>query len=73
MREPEEPLAQVQPPDGGQAPGSMWLVPQALYTPLRQDAVVLAATRSRAAATAFADYLASEPARAVIRAYGYGG
>lgn len=65
-------LAQVQPPDGGQAPGSMWLVPQALYTPLRQDVVVVAATRSRAAATAFAEYLASEPARAVIRAYGYG-
>jgi molybdate transport system substrate-binding protein len=65
-------LGQVQPPDGGKAPGSMWLVPQSLYTPLRQDGVVVAATKSRAAAIAFVDYLASDGARAVARAYGYG-
>jgi molybdate transport system substrate-binding protein len=66
-------LGQVQPADGGPVPGSLWRVPQALYTPLRQDAVVVAASRSRAAAAAFVDYLASPPARAVIQAYGYGG
>jgi molybdate transport system substrate-binding protein len=65
-------LGQVQPPDGRPVAGSMWLVPQELYTPLRQDAVVVAATTSRAAATAFVDYLASDRARAVIKAYGYG-
>ena len=64
-------LGQVQPPDGSKAPGSMWLVPESLYTPLKQDVVVLAATKSRAAATAFADYLAGDKARAVIKAYGY--
>ena len=64
-------LGQVQPADGSKAPGSMWLVPESFYTPLKQDVVVLAATKSQAAATAFADYLASPPARAVIKAYGY--
>ena len=38
-------LGQVQPPDGSKAPGSMWLVPDNLYTPIRQDAVVIAATK----------------------------
>jgi molybdate transport system substrate-binding protein len=64
-------LGQVQPPDGSKAPGSMWLVPDNLYTPIRQDAVVIAATKSNAAATAFVDYLASDKARVVIKAYGY--
>ncbi len=66
-------LGQVQPPDGSPAPGSMWRVPEALYAPLKQDAVVLSSTASRAAAAAFVDYLAADRARAVIKAYGYGG
>jgi molybdate transport system substrate-binding protein len=65
-------LGQVQPPDGSRVPGSMWLVPDKLYTPIRQDAVVIATTRVGQAATAFVDYLASEKARVVIKAYGYG-
>jgi molybdate transport system substrate-binding protein len=64
-------LGQVQPPDGGKVPGSMWLVPDNLYAPIKQDAVVIAATRSAKAATEFVDYLASDKARAVIKAYGY--
>ena len=64
-------LGQVQPPDGSRAPGSMWLVPDNLYTPIRQDAVVIAASKAGAAATAFVDYLASDKARVVIKAYGY--
>jgi molybdate transport system substrate-binding protein len=64
-------LGQVQPPDGSPVPGSMWLVPASLYTPIRQDAVVIAATQVNAAATAFVDYLASDKARVVIKAYGY--
>jgi molybdate transport system substrate-binding protein len=65
-------LGQVQPPEGGKAPGSMWIVPSDLYAPIRQDAVVLSSTKVRAAATAFAEYLAGDKARATIRAYGYG-
>ena len=64
-------LGQVQPPDGSKAPGSMWLVPDNLYTPIRQDAVVIAATKVNKAATAFVGYLASDKARVVIKAYGY--
>lgn len=64
-------LGQVQPPDGSKVPGSMWLVPENLYAPIRQDAVVIAATKTPRAATAFVDYLASDEARAVIKAYGY--
>jgi molybdate transport system substrate-binding protein len=64
-------LGQVQPPDGSKAPGSMWRVPDNLYTPIRQDAVVIAATKVNKAATEFVDYLASDKARVVIKAYGY--
>ena len=64
-------LGQVQPPDGAKVPGSIWLVPDELYTPIKQDAVVIAATRSAKAATEFVDYLASDKARGVIKAYGY--
>ena len=64
-------LGQVQPADGTKTPGSLWVVPDNLYTPIRQDAVVIAATKSGAAAAAFVDYLASDKARAVIKACGY--
>ena len=64
-------LGQVQPPDGSKPPGSLWLVPDHLYTPIKQDAVVIAATTSSKAATEFVDYLASDKARVVIKAYGY--
>jgi len=65
-------LGQVQPPDGSKAAGSMWVVPDALYAPIRQDAVVIAASKVGKAATQFVDYLASDKARVVIKAYGYG-
>ena len=64
-------LGQVQPPDGSAVPGSMWMVPDNLYAPIRQDAVVIATSKVGKAATEFVDYLASDKARAVIKAYGY--
>jgi len=64
-------LGQVQPPDGSKPPGSLWLVPDNLYTPIKQDAVVIAATKSSKAATEFVAYLASDKARVVIKACGY--
>jgi len=66
-------LGQVQPEDGSKPTGSLWIVPDDLYTPIRQDAVVLAGTRVPKAATQFVDYLAGDKARAVIRSFGYGG
>ena len=64
-------LGQVQPADGSKPAGSMWLVPDKLYTPIKQDAVVIASTKVSRAATEFVDYLASDKARVVIKAYGY--
>jgi molybdate transport system substrate-binding protein len=52
--------------------GSRWEVPQDLYTPIRQQAVLLQPGKGNAAATVFLDYLRSEPAREIIRAAGYG-
>jgi molybdate transport system substrate-binding protein len=65
-------LGQVQPPDGSQPAGSLWVVPAKLYAPIKQDAVVIAGTHVQKAATQFVDYLESDQARVVIKAYGYG-
>ncbi len=64
-------MSQVAPPDQTVA-GSWWEVPQAYYHPLRQDAVLLKKGAGQPAAAALMEYLRSEKARAVIRAYGYG-
>jgi molybdate transport system substrate-binding protein len=58
--------------DGKTIDGSQWLVPAALYTPIRQDAVVLAAAQDKAAAEAFTKYLKGAKAVAVIKGFGYG-
>ena len=64
-------LSQVQTPDGTAPKGSMWLIPERLYTPLRQNRVVLTSTKVPNVARAFADYLSGGKARATMRAYGY--
>ncbi|MBC7435692.1 MAG: molybdate ABC transporter substrate-binding protein [Bdellovibrionales bacterium] len=51
--------------------GSAWIVPATLYSPLRQDAVLLAKGKDSKAAAAFMAYLKSDTARAVIRSFGY--
>jgi molybdate transport system substrate-binding protein len=53
------------------ARGSAWIVPDELYRPIRQDAVVLAKGRDNPVAHAFARFLRSETARRIIHAYGY--
>jgi molybdate transport system substrate-binding protein len=55
----------------GKTEGSRWLVPQALYTPIRQDAVLLKKGESNEAAKAFLAFLKGPEARAVIEKYGY--
>lgn len=52
--------------------GSRWVVDESLYTPIRQDAVLLARGRDNDAASALLDYLRSDAARAIIHKYGYG-
>ena len=51
--------------------GSMWLVPQTLYTAIRQDAVVLQRASSNEAALALMKLLKSPHIKDLIRAYGY--
>lgn len=51
--------------------GSGWVVPASLHRPIRQDAVLLARGQRNVAAAALLDFLRSEPARAIITAYGY--
>jgi molybdate transport system substrate-binding protein len=57
--------------DGKLTGGSAWIVPGDLHTPIRQDAVILAAGKGNAAASALMAYLKGEKAKAVIRTYGY--
>jgi molybdate transport system substrate-binding protein len=63
-------LSQVR--DAGKpAAGSQWVVPQALYDPIRQDAVLLARGSANPAARALLDFLRTPQARDTIRAAGY--
>lgn len=55
----------------GNTTGSRWLVPAALYTPIRQDAVLLKKGASSEAAIAFIAFLKGPEARAVIEKFGY--
>ena len=64
-------LAQVAAPDKP-AGGSYWLVPASLYTPIRQDVVLLSKGADNPAAKALMNYLRSDAAKEVIKAYGYG-
>ncbi|TBU96893.1 molybdate ABC transporter substrate-binding protein [Stutzerimonas kirkiae] len=57
--------------DGKLTSGSAWQVPDELYQPIRQDAVILAKGKDNPAAQALVDYLKGEQAAAVIKAYGY--
>ena len=52
--------------------GSRWEVPQDLYAPIRQQAVLLAPGKGNEAAKAFLDFLRSAPAREIVRSMGYG-
>ena len=51
--------------------GSMWLVPQNLYTPIHQDAVILKTGTGNEAAQALMKLLQSPNIRDLIRSYGY--
>lgn len=58
--------------DGKVTEGSWWPVPEHLYSPIRQSAVLLGSAKDKAAAQALLDYLKGDKAKAVIRNYGYG-
>ena len=56
----------------GATTGTRWLVPQELYAPIRQDAVLLKKGENDEASKAFLEFLKSPEARAVIEKFGYG-
>nr|AMK59293.1 molybdenum ABC transporter periplasmic molybdate-binding protein [uncultured bacterium UPO50] len=58
--------------DGQFAAGSQWVVPNELYAPIRQDAVLLGHGKDNSAAEALLAYLKGDAAKVMIRAYGYG-
>lgn len=62
-------LSQVKASGGDK--GSIWLVPENLHKPLRQQAVLLKKGANNPAAREFLKFLRSEEARAVIRQSGY--
>ncbi|THD43543.1 MAG: molybdate ABC transporter substrate-binding protein [Bradyrhizobium sp.] len=52
--------------------GSRWSPPQGLYSPIRQDAVLLKPGADDEASKAFLAFLKTPEARAIIERYGYG-
>lgn len=57
--------------DGKPIEGSAWVVPSHMFTPIRQDAIVLTTVEDKAATEAFMKYLKSAKAIAVIKSFGY--
>ena len=55
----------------GNIRGSAWIVPADLYTPIRQDAVLLNKGKGKRAAADLMTYLQGASAQAVLRSYGY--
>jgi molybdate transport system substrate-binding protein len=55
----------------GVTAGTRWEVPPALYSPIRQDAVLLKTGANSEAAKAFLDFLNGPEARAIIERFGY--
>jgi molybdate transport system substrate-binding protein len=51
--------------------GSGWVVPGEMHGPIRQDAVILKGGADNPAVRGLFDYLKSDKAREIIRAYGY--
>jgi len=56
----------------GKIEGSYWIVPEKLYSPIRQDAVLLNKGKDNKAAAAFLDFLKNnKAAKDIILSYGY--
>ena len=58
--------------DGKMAAGSAWIVPEKLYQPINQAAVILDKGKGKPAVIALMAFLKGEQARGIIRSFGYG-
>jgi molybdate transport system substrate-binding protein len=56
----------------GQPKGSVWLVPETLYKPIEQQAVLLPKGAADPAARALLEFLKGQETRAVLERFGYG-
>jgi molybdate transport system substrate-binding protein len=56
----------------GRAKGQYQLIPESIYTPIRQDAVILKSGAKNTAATEFFEFLKSPKAKQMMTLYGYG-
>ena len=56
---------------GTLGPGSAWVIPKSLHSPIRQNAVLLARARDNLAANEFMRFLKMPASRSIIRSYGY--
>jgi molybdate transport system substrate-binding protein len=65
-------LSQVIGGDGKAKSGSAWIVPEKYYTPIRQDAVLLARGKDKTAAVELLTFLKTPDAARIIQSYGYG-
>lgn len=52
-------------------PGSYWLVPHIMHSPIRQDVVLLRSAEKSQGAKAFLDFMHTDKALAIIAEYGY--
>ncbi len=57
--------------DGKIAQGSAWVVPSHFHSPLQQDALLLNPGKNKPAAEALMNYLKSDKAKNIIKAFGY--
>ncbi len=57
--------------DGALREGAVWIVPDSLCPPIRQDAVLLSRGSANPAAEALLDFLRSREAQDIIRSHGY--
>ena len=57
--------------DGKMSQGSAWIVPSQLHSPLQQDALLLNPGKNNSAAAALMNYLKTDKAKQIIRAFGY--
>lgn len=57
--------------DGRLNHGSAWIVPEDMYTPIKQDAVLLKRAQNSAPAQAFLTFVKSPAATDILRSFGY--
>lgn len=55
----------------GKIEGSSWVIPAKLYSPIRQDAVILEKGKGKPAAQALMKYLKADKAKTIITSFGY--